>query len=135
MTHHLVDARAAALRETLIIQRRRNAPMLRREVIHQLVNLQRRHTLTDLLLHQVQHCRIQHTRLADALNLFRRLNQFTLWHQTALILEIQNSPVHLRQRLSALHMPISRIFLLQQSHIFIRITLQSYDFIPKQTPY
>ena len=105
--------------------------MPRREIIHQLVNLQRRHALANLLLHQIQHSRIQHTRLADALNLLWCLNQFTLGHQMALVLKKQNLLVHLRQRLSALHVPVSRVFL-QQSHFIYDLGCKGTTFFSEQ---
>ena len=131
VTHHLIDARATALGEALIIEGCRNATMLRGEVIHQLVNLQRAHALTNLLSHQVQHSRVQHASLADTLYLFRSLDQITRRHQMSLVLEKQNPLVHLREWLSTLHVPVPWVFL-YQSHFFSEslFTMQSYNLFP-----
>ena len=63
--------------------------MIHRVVIDQLVDGRCRHTLFDLLGHQIQHTGIDHTTATDALDLFRCLDQLTGRHQMPVVLHIQ----------------------------------------------
>ena len=74
MTHHVVNGSADAFGKTAKIQRRRNAPVSHRKIIHDPVNLLRRHSFSDIFCHFIQHGGIQFASFPDPGNLFRRFD-------------------------------------------------------------
>ena len=126
VTHHLVDARTythgerRSLLVATIVQTGGNGVVQGTVVATNLVNLQRRHTRTNFLLHSVQHARIDDTRTADALYLLRGLNQFWRWHQRPFVFQIHDALVQFRRLLPSLAAPSS-------FYHSSRICLQRYE--------
>ena len=74
---HLVDACADALRESLVVKACGDGSVRRAVVVAYLVYLERAHSGTYVLCHFVKHTRIDDTTSADALYLFRGLDERT----------------------------------------------------------
>ena len=110
MTHHLVDACAHTLGETLVVETSRYGTMRCAIVVANLVNLESAHSCMNMLGHLVEHTSIHHTAAANALYLLRSLYEVARRHLFAFVLPIHHFLVKFGWLLSRKTMPNSLSF-------------------------
>ena len=106
MTHHIIDACAYALGETVVVERSRRSAVVEGILVYQAIDVLCSHTGLYLAGHEVEGAIGYLAALADTLYLLRRLDEFAIGHKISFRLPIEDYLVHLGQGLPLGHNPI-----------------------------
>ena len=115
VAHHFVDARADALGEAFVVERRGNGSVRRGVVVDEAVDFCGRHACVYFLFYQVEHACVHHAGAANAFYLLGRFDEFPFRHEFSSVLETEYALIEIRGCRAGSNVPVSYDFVSHDS--------------------